>query len=97
MKLNNNDEKNSFKEHIDKKASWMQKWRKKGIFWETVIVVGAIGWMVALPMVIGGYLGNYLDKSTQLHTGGVSWTVTFIILGLFVALYSVWRVFIYKK
>ena len=96
MTLNNN-EKKSFEEHIDRKASWMKKWRKKGIVWETVVVVGAIGWMVALPMVIGGYLGNYLDRHTQVGAGALSWTVTFIILGLFVALYSVWRVFIYKK
>jgi len=95
--LNKNEERKSFEEHIDKKASWMQKWRKKGILWETVIVVGAIGWMVVLPMVIGGYVGNYIDKNIQTDTGGVSWTVTFIILGLFIALYSVWRVFIYKK
>ncbi len=95
--MNNNENKNSFEEHIGKKASWMQKWRKKGIVWETVIVVGAIGWMVALPMVIGGYLGGYIDKNFQAGTDGVSWTVTFIILGLFIALYSVWRVFIYKK
>ncbi len=97
MKLNNNKEKNSFKEHIGKKASWMQKWHKKGIFWETVVIVGAVGWMVALPMVIGGYIGNYLDKNIEVGTVGVSWTVTFIILGLFIALYSIWRVFIYKK
>ena len=75
----------------------MQKWRKKGIFWETVVIVGAVGWMVALPMVIGGYIGNYLDKNIEVGTVGVSWTVTFIILGLFIALYSIWRVFIYKK
>lgn len=95
--MNKNEEKKSFEEHIGRKASWMQKWHKKGILWETVIVVGAIGWMVALPMVIGGYVGSYMDKNIQASTGGVSWTVTFIILGLFIALYSVWRVFIYKR
>ncbi len=95
--MNKNEKRNSFEENIDKKASWMKKWRKKGILWETVIVVGAIGWMVVMPMVIGGYVGSYIDKNIQTDTGGVSWTVTFIILGLFIALYSVWRVFIYKK
>jgi len=95
--LNKNEEKKSFEEHIDKQVSWMQKWRKKGILWETVFVVGAIGWMMALPMVIGGYVGSYIDKNMQADVGGVSWTVTFIILGLFIALYSVWRVFLYKK
>lgn len=95
--MNKNEKKESFEDHIGKKASWMQKWRKKGILWETVIVVGAIGWMVATPMVIGGYVGSYIDKNLEAGTGGVSWTVTFIILGLFIAIYSVWRVFIYKR
>jgi ATP synthase protein I len=94
--LDNNAEKNGFKEQIGKKASWMQKWRKKGIFWETVVIVGAIGWMVALPMVIGGYIGRYLD-TMDAGPQNVSWTMTLIILGLFVAVYSVWKIFIYDR
>lgn len=95
--MNNDKKKNSFEEEIGKKASWIKKWRKKGILWETVIIIGAIGWMVALPMVIGGYLGGYLDKTLKTDMGGTSWTISLIILGLFIALYSVWKVFIYKK
>lgn len=95
--MNNDKKKNSFEEEIGKKASWIKKWRKKGILWETVIIIGAIGWMVALPMVIGGYLGTYLDKNVESDMGGISWTISLIALGLFIALYSVWKVFIYKK
>jgi ATP synthase protein I len=95
--LDSNEEEKSFKEHIDKKASWIQKWRKKGIFWEKVLTVGAIGWMVVLPMVIGGYIGRYLDRHLSTGPETVSWTMTFIIIGLFVAIYSVWKVFLYKK
>lgn len=70
---------------------------KKGISWEKVMIIGAIGWMIVLPMVLGGYLGNYLDKHYKMEESTLSWTITFIVLGLFVALYSVWRVFFYKK
>ncbi len=90
-------EKEKFQNSIDKQALWLKKWRKKGIFWEKVMIVGAIGWMVVLPMVLGGYLGNYLDKNYKMQTGSISWTMTLIILGLFVAIYSVWRVFLYKR
>lgn len=95
--MNREKEKEKFKKSIDKQASWLEKWRKKGIIWEKVMIVGAIGWMVVLPMVLGGYLGNYLDTHYSKQTGDTSWTMTFIILGLFVAIYSVWRVFFYKK
>ena len=90
-------ESEKFQNDIDKQASWLQKWHKKGIFWEKVVIVGAIGWMIVLPMVMGGYIGNYLDQHFKTTTDTISWTITCIILGLFVALYSVWRVFLYKK
>ena len=93
--MDNNGEKKRFEEEIGDEASWLQKWRKKGIFWEKVLTVGAIGWMVVLPMVVGGYVGRYLD---DLGAGpqSVSWTMTCILIGFFVAGYSVWKVFFYK-
>ena len=92
-----NREEKRFKKQIEKQASWMRRWRKKGIFWQKVLTVGAIGWMVVLPMVIGGYIGRYLDSHLASAPETVSWTVTFIIIGLFVACYSIWKIFIYKK
>jgi len=96
-KLNREKENEKFEKSIDKQTSWLVKWRKKGIIWEKVMIVGAIGWMVVLPMVIGGYLGNYLDKHNIMQAGDISWTMTFILLGLIIAIYSVWRVFFYKR
>ena len=90
-------ENDAFQKRIEEQASWLEKWRKKGISWEKVMIIGAIGWMIVLPMVLGGYLGNYLDKHYRMEESMLSWTITCIVLGLFVALYSVWRVFFYKK
>lgn len=95
--MDRKNESEKFQKRIDEKASWLEKWRKKGITWEKVMIIGAIGWMIVLPMVLGGYLGNYLDKHYKMENGMLSWTITFIVLGLFVAMYSVWRVFLYKK
>jgi ATP synthase protein I len=94
--LDNGEEKKKFEEKIGGQASWMKRWRKKGIFWQKVLTVGAIGWMVVLPMVVGGYLGRYADRLAA-GPETVSWTVTGILIGLAVACYSVWRVFLYKK
>jgi len=95
--LNREKESEKFQKSIEKQASWLKKWRKKGIFWEKIMIVGAIGWMIVLPMVLGGYFGNYLDRHYKMADTTLSWTLTFIILGLFVAIYSVWKVFFYKK
>ena len=95
--MNREKESEKFQKSIDEQASWLKKWRKKGIFWEKVMIVAAIGWMIVLPMVFGGYLGNYLDKYYKIQNSMLSWTITFIVLGLFIAIYSVWRVFFYKK
>ncbi|MCD6173668.1 MAG: AtpZ/AtpI family protein [Sulfurimonas sp.] len=95
--MDKNQEKKKFQKSIEKQVSWLEKWRKKSILWDKVMTVGAMGWMVVLPMVIGGYLGNYLDKHYKIETSNTSWTITFIILGLFIAIYSIWKVFFYKK
>lgn len=73
----------------------MEKWHKKGVTWEKAVMVGSIGWMIVFPLVAGGYLGNYLDNNYKVED--ISWTITFIILGLFIAFYSVWRVFLYER
>ena len=95
--MNRQKESKKFQKRIDKQASWLKRWRKKGISWEKVIIVGAIGWMIILPMVLGGYLGNYLDREYKIANETLSWTITFIVLGLFVGIYSVWKLFFYNK
>jgi len=49
---------------------------------------GIIGWTVAVPTLLGAALGIWLDKK---HPESFSWTLTFLILGLFAGCLIAWH------
>jgi ATP synthase protein I len=51
-------------------------------------VVGAIGWMVVLPTVGGGFLGRVLDRRWGT---GVLWSAALIVVGAALGAWSAWR------
>jgi ATP synthase protein I len=44
--------------------------------------LGTLGLMLVLPIVVGAYLGNWLD--THAKGFSFSWTISLIVLGVFV-------------
>jgi ATP synthase protein I len=75
-------EDNKFSEDIGKSAKELMEARKD-----------KDGWLLALPIVGGAYLGKYLDKKVGV-SGGISWTITFIIIGIAVGFFNLWYTFI---
>ncbi len=93
--MNKKREEEKFTEDIRKHSSFLKKFRGKGIVWHYIATIGAIGWVLAIPTVIGAYLGRYIDTKLS-GPGRTSWTITFILLGLAIGIYSVWRLFFYR-
>jgi ATP synthase protein I len=50
--------------------------------------LGMLGLLIALPIVAGAYLGEWLDR--RIHGFSVSWTVTFLIIGVAVGTFNAW-------
>lgn len=50
--------------------------------------LGTLGLLIALPIVAGAYLGEWLDR--RLSGYSVSWTITFLILGVAVGAFNAW-------
>jgi ATP synthase protein I len=48
---------------------------------------GVIGWSVAVPTVLGAWLGVSLDKH---HPGSRSWTVALLVAGLAIGCANAW-------
>jgi ATP synthase protein I len=48
--------------------------------------LGTLGVLIALPIVAGAYLGEWLDR--RLHGYSVSWTVTCLVLGVAVGAFN---------
>jgi ATP synthase protein I len=52
------------------------------------IYLGTLGLIFVLPVVVGAYLGNWLDNRIKGYS--FSWTVTLIVLGVFVGAIDVY-------
>jgi ATP synthase protein I len=50
--------------------------------------IGVLGWIVVVPMLIGTFIGRWLDQ--RLSTG-IFWTAPLLLLGLMVGCWSAWR------
>ncbi|WP_456399666.1 AtpZ/AtpI family protein [Persephonella sp.] len=67
---------------------------KKKNIWYSLSFIGSVSIIFILPVVIGAYLGWWLDGKYKV--GKISWTITFIILGIMIGIYNIYQIF-YKK
>jgi ATP synthase protein I len=58
--------------------------------WEALSLVGALGFIIAIPLTLGSFLGNYLDGVTH-HTP--LFLILGLLLGLIVGIYGAYRLF----
>jgi ATP synthase protein I len=79
--------KEKFSEEIEKSAKELMKARKEKTFWHYASIIGVGGWLFVIPIIAGAYLGRYLDKRFVV---GISWTITFIIIGIAAGIYNFW-------
>jgi ATP synthase protein I len=61
---------------------------KHSTFWRGLASVGAVGWMVSLPAVLGALLGRWLDVR---FASGIFWTLSLLVAGLLLGCASAWR------
>ena len=59
-----------------------------GSLWRTVAQVGSLGWLLALPPVLGAFLGHLLDMRFET---GITWALGLLFLGLCAGAYFFWR------
>lgn len=54
-----------------------------------VLTGGTLGLLLVVPLLIGAYLGRWLDA--HLEGYAVHWTLSLLLLGLFVGIYNAYR------
>ncbi len=82
-------DRSGFAERIGAKETRKMKARRvkaRGV-WLGLGMMGAIGWSVAIPTLIGVAFGVWLDIK---YPGRISWTLTFLSIGLFVGCANAW-------
>jgi len=58
-------------------------WKHFGQIWD-------ISWMTVAPIILGLFLGQYLDRK---YPKGFSWTLSMLILGIFLSFYNLYQFF----
>jgi ATP synthase protein I len=56
--------------------------------WRGLSLIGAVGWMVSVPAVLGALAGRWLDAR---FASGIFWTLSLLVLGLILGCASAWR------
>ena len=57
-------------------------------FWRGLGLIGAVGWMVTLPILLGAFAGRWIDEGAGT---GIRWTLSLMAAGLAVGCASAWR------
>jgi ATP synthase protein I len=84
-----------FSEKVEKSAEELMKAREeKSRFWHYAQILGVGGWLFVIPVVAGAYIGRYVDKKLG---GDISWTITFIIIGIADGVYNIWYFLLRKS
>lgn len=50
--------------------------------------VGVLGWIIVMPMLIGVFLGRWIDRMLG---SGIFWTAPLMLLGLALGCWSAWK------
>ncbi|MCA9506998.1 MAG: AtpZ/AtpI family protein [Myxococcales bacterium] len=64
------------------------KKHSKNVVWFGLGMMGIIGWSIAIPTLIGAFIGIWLDnKYPTKH----SWTLTLLVVGLVFGCFNAWH------
>lgn len=85
----------NFKRSVSDRARRMRASRSRGRrFWTGLGLVGALGWVVVIPMVGGLFLGRWLDEKLE---SKLTFTLALLSAGLVVGVYTAWRFFLREE
>jgi len=66
------------------------RWKAEGErpLWRNLSMIGALGWLIVTPTLLGVFLGRWLDRTFD---SGITWTGALIVLGVSVGAWLAWR------
>lgn len=67
-----------------------EHWRRTGerSLWQNVSMIGALGWLIVTPTLLGIVIGRWLDVTFDM---GIFWTGALIMLGAGFGGYLAWQ------
>ena len=87
--LPQNPDREKLKRKVEKEAARMKRAEKeRGTLMAQTASLGVLGVLLILPAIVGAYLGRWLDSRIEGYS--VRWTVSLIVLGLFIGAVNVY-------
>lgn len=67
-----------------------EKWKREGerSLWQNLSMIGALGWLIVTPTLLGVLIGRWLDSTFE---SGIFFSGTCIFLGVCFGCYLAWR------
>lgn len=67
-----------------------ERWKKEGErpLWQNLSMVGALGWLIVTPTLLGVLLGRWLDRT---FGTGIFFSGALIFLGITIGSYLAWQ------
>lgn len=77
-------------EAVRKRRERRAHWRREGerSIGQNLALIGALGWTIVTPTLIGIFLGRWLDRT---FATGVFWTLGLLVLGLAIGCTLAWN------
>ncbi len=69
-----------------RRTSWQRSGERP--LWRNLSMIGALGWLIVLPILLGILLGRWLDERLD---SGIFWSGALIMLGAAVGGYLAWQ------
>lgn len=85
--MNNHDE---LKQRVSKQIARIRKAEKdRPTLLAQTVYLGTLGLLLVLPVVVGAYLGRWLDGLVEGYS--MRWTLSLILLGVGVGMFNLYR------
>jgi ATP synthase protein I len=86
----NNDQHEKMHKAVELREARSEKWKKEGErpLWQNFSMIGALGWLIVTPTLIGVLVGRWLDNT---FASGIFWTGALIFLGVAFGSYLAWQ------
>lgn len=90
MTQRNHDGRNEMHDAIERRQQRLETWKKTGErpLWKNLSMIGALGWLIVIPTLLGVAVGRWLDAyfDTRVTFSGA---LTFV--GACVGFYLAWK------
>jgi ATP synthase protein I len=85
----NNDE-SGLERAVRLREERRKRWEEEGerSLWQNLSMIGALGWLIVTPTLIGVLLGRWLDR---LFDSGIFFSGALIFLGVTIGCYLAWQ------